>query len=833
MAGRNFDLSIIINALDKTGSTFKNLNSDLKLTDTQLNTIALTSAATFATMVYGLKKAVYAAAEQQAAEINLANAMINTGNYTDKNFASNVKLADSLQWVSQYSDEEILSAEAMISRFSKDNEITKELTKATLNLAQAKGMDLVSAATVVAKSIGSSTNALVKYGVEVEGAAGSTDRATMAIQGINAVFGGAARAATLDYSGQINLLEKQIGELQESIGSWLLPKLIELSGKIYSNITSFRNWIETHKELATAIGGISLSFVGIIALVSTLAIVIPKLTTAFTILGNVIKGHPLMTIAAILIPLILNWDRLRNSIDENAAGMKTVGKIMDALKASFIGLVDILKGISLGFISVFQALTGHSSESIKSFDKMIEIFKNIPKDFKNAYDNINSTSNSSNKYRKGEEKTTTDLIRQMQLEMANNFTETTKIMTDDEKKMQAARVDAAYKAGDLTIAQYREELQERVNLLSKNHSDSLANEQEYLAAKQSLYEIDKQANIDMVAAKYANEVEMAETQKAYDLDSYDQALIDQLMFLTSQTDNLRAHQNDNLSALQSYYSNINAQRAIDKQLELNAQMTISGGFKQMLNDMNTYHTNYFELFKNIQGQIQNTFTTSFTNAFMTIGEGWESFAANFKNIGRDLLQIFVNNIISEMVKNWITGHTLMSAATIAWEGICIAASWAVAAAHQAAMIVAVVATKAWALASWLASQAVAAAKIIAGWSSIPFYGFALGVAAAAAAIAAMNSQFKMFATGTRGFGGGMAIVGENGAELVNLPNGSDVLNNAETRNILNSGSGSSGSGNAININIDFGGSTFMGTVDEITEALSNKIYKNLKLNAVI
>jgi TP901 family phage tail tape measure protein len=45
--------------------------------------------------------------------------------------------------------------------------------------------------------------------------------------------------------------------------------------------------------------------------------------------------------------------------------------------------------------------------------------------------------------------------------------------------------------------------------------------------------------------------------------------------------------------------------------------------------------------------------------------------------------------------------------------------------------------------------------------------------------------FPFFATGVRNFAGGLAVVGERGPELVNLPPGSDVYNNRESGQILN------------------------------------------------
>jgi hypothetical protein len=52
------------------------------------------------------------------------------------------------------------------------------------------------------------------------------------------------------------------------------------------------------------------------------------------------------------------------------------------------------------------------------------------------------------------------------------------------------------------------------------------------------------------------------------------------------------------------------------------------------------------------------------------------------------------------------------------------------------------------------------------------------------AVGGLLSHIPGFAGGVSNFGGGLAIVGENGPELVNLPAGSDVYTNAETRGML-------------------------------------------------
>lgn len=49
-----------------------------------------------------------------------------------------------------------------------------------------------------------------------------------------------------------------------------------------------------------------------------------------------------------------------------------------------------------------------------------------------------------------------------------------------------------------------------------------------------------------------------------------------------------------------------------------------------------------------------------------------------------------------------------------------------------------------------------------------------------------GKALSLLASGTRNWPGGMAIVGERGPELVNLPRGSDVFSNPETKNIMES-----------------------------------------------
>lgn len=76
-----------------------------------------------------------------------------------------------------------------------------------------------------------------------------------------------------------------------------------------------------------------------------------------------------------------------------------------------------------------------------------------------------------------------------------------------------------------------------------------------------------------------------------------------------------------------------------------------------------------------------------------------------------------------------------------------------------------------------------------------------------------NIQIPQNAKGTKFFGGGLSMVGENGPELISAPFGSKIYNNSETKNLMN---------NKININITGN------NPNEIANAVANKL-QNLQI----
>ena len=180
---------------------------------------------------------------QEMAEKRLQQAL----GYTSRGL---LDFAASLQQATAYGDESIIEAQALIAAFVKEEEAIKTATKATLDLAAAKNMDLVAAADLVSKTLGSTTNALSRYGIEVTGAVGSSERLASMADNIAEKFGGQAAASMETFAGKVKLANDNVGDLSETLGlivTKLGDGLVVASGDVAVELNSqLQLWAALH-----------------------------------------------------------------------------------------------------------------------------------------------------------------------------------------------------------------------------------------------------------------------------------------------------------------------------------------------------------------------------------------------------------------------------------------------------------------------------------------------------------------------------------------------------------------------------------------------------------
>lgn len=268
-------------------------------------------------------------AEQELAEKKLEAAL----GFTNQGL---LDYASALQRSSVFGDEAILTAQALLAAFIKDEEQLKLATKATIDLAAAKGMDLNAAADLIGKSIGSSTNALSRYGIEVEGAVGSTQRLESATSSIARLYGGQALQQSLTLSGAMQSLANTFGDFQEKVGA-------EFTGDVKELVISLNLFFQSIQDNEKAIKNLAKT-------IKTLSLVALSLLLPF---GSIIRGARMLT-----------------------TGFGSLAKKGDLLKKSLTGIKTLITSVGfqtfllrLGFVK--------AADSFETSELKLENYKKI------------------------------------------------------------------------------------------------------------------------------------------------------------------------------------------------------------------------------------------------------------------------------------------------------------------------------------------------------------------------------------------------------------------------------------------------------------------------
>ena len=194
-------------------------------------------------------KLVSAQGEQELAEKKLSSAI-------GRRSTELLKFASIQQKATTYGDEETITAMSLIGAYTDNEEAIKSLTKASMDLASAKGMDLATATDLVAKSVFSSTNALSRYGVTVEGNVGSTDRLNMAVKALGNMYGGQSQAQAKTMTGALKQSGNAIGDTAEALGKLLSPAIVSMAKGFTGASEAVTGYIDSLRLSNTVLQGI-------------------------------------------------------------------------------------------------------------------------------------------------------------------------------------------------------------------------------------------------------------------------------------------------------------------------------------------------------------------------------------------------------------------------------------------------------------------------------------------------------------------------------------------------------------------------------------------------
>ena len=329
--------------------------------------------------------------EQRLAEKKLSTALGGTSQAL-------LDQASALQQLTGFGDENIITAQSALAAYIEEEASIKRATKATLDFASAKGMDLAAAADLVGKTVGSSTNALSRYGIEVQGVVGSAERLDSALSGLNAKFGGQSEARLDTFIGQLELAGGNLGDVGEDIGAELVPQLTEalksfnkFALKVQTNAHTFNNVMIVFKTLGIAllfllnpfqkvrgaIVGVSTAFSklrgflfgskaissGITATGATFTKFFSRFGKAFTGKGNIVEKIKKTAQSF----RILDRATLKSGVQNGI-----FGSVLAGLGVSYTGLIDNIKA-ALGWQEPAIKLTEDEINAKKALERQNEV----------------------------------------------------------------------------------------------------------------------------------------------------------------------------------------------------------------------------------------------------------------------------------------------------------------------------------------------------------------------------------------------------------------------------------------------------------------------------
>jgi len=201
---------------------------------------------------------------QQQSIIKLNSTLKETGRFTREVSRDLVKSAQDLQKVTVHGDEAIIGATASLGALATQlsGPELAEAQKVIIGLAdQFFGGDLEGAAQLLGKTIGSTTNALTRYGIQLDVNA-SQEQKLQEIMKQTGVFFGNSQAMALGLTGGMTQLGNVLGDTREEFGA-IISELLGLekgAGSATEKVSGLNTALEENRSRNVAWGRAAITF---------------------------------------------------------------------------------------------------------------------------------------------------------------------------------------------------------------------------------------------------------------------------------------------------------------------------------------------------------------------------------------------------------------------------------------------------------------------------------------------------------------------------------------------------------------------------------------------
>jgi hypothetical protein len=392
MAEKNLSIKLSLNdkqfqsSLKKASRSMKRFGRNLQKTGQNL-----TRNLTLPIVAFGAAS-VKAFDDQVKAETKLRTSL--KGN--EEAFARLTAQARELQKETLFGDEATIEAQSFLAQLGLNEEAILKLTPLIQDFATAQGIQLTDAAKLVAKSVGSSTNALSRYGIQIEGSVGSAERLDSAVGALTTAFGGQSKAIAKEGLGPLTQLKNELGDVSEEFGKLVLENIEPLKKSLQGLAERLRNLTPAQKEniiqfakYAAIIGPALIVLGKIVTVISSLAKALGTLT-----LATGLAGAAATALVGIMGFAILDTERFIKT----ALQMGKVGKFIAKV---VLGALSAISPKYMAYFSVIDEVGDALDEQEKKLkNSTSEIDKN-----KEAVDNLNKALQALNTTQKSGEPT--------------------------------------------------------------------------------------------------------------------------------------------------------------------------------------------------------------------------------------------------------------------------------------------------------------------------------------------------------------------------------------------------------------------------------------------
>lgn len=332
---------------------FKNLEGAGAKAQFAIKKAAVPATAALVGIGAALGDCVKAAAEDAAAQAQLATALKNNTHATDQQVSATENWITTQGKLLGVADDKLRPALSILARQTHSVGTAMDATRLAMDISAATGKDLESVSTILAKAYGGNIAALAKLSPELKGAIKDGMTLDDAMKSLSETFGGSAAKAADTAQGRMERFKLALSETKESIGAALLPALTGM----FAALQPIGDWAQEHTTVFLVIAGVIGGFAAAIVAVNVAMKVWQATTAAFTavqaVFNAVLAMNPItlivIAIAALVAGLVLAYQHFDGF-------RKVVDIVGNAIKTGFLVYIDIIK-TEIGLLyGIFKAI---------------------------------------------------------------------------------------------------------------------------------------------------------------------------------------------------------------------------------------------------------------------------------------------------------------------------------------------------------------------------------------------------------------------------------------------------------------------------------------------